>query len=116
MRMVDAGEAPQLLEGYKAYAKGRRPAKHTPPIAMSMDDQLGVSAKSLHGREANGVHAYHKARSASFGQMVMTSEHLIEITGEISRIHDETAGTVGNFVQDSQHSRSAVFEETAWTV
>ncbi len=92
--VVDAGEAPELLEGYERHARGGAAAQHAPAVSVAVDDDLGVLAADLHGREADGVHADHGASTFVCFDVDEAFEHLVEVAGDVGGVHDAFAGAV----------------------
>ena len=112
MRVVNAGHAPELLECDKAHADGRRTAEHSPAVAVTMDAELRVRAQNLHGRQPDGIHADHDADAAVCQHMVVTAQHLVDISGKVNRIHHLLARPVGVIAQHAQNRGGPLFEGT----
>lgn len=116
MGVVDAGETPEFLKGDEAHTGGRRTAQHAPSVAMAMDDELGMGAQNLHGRQADRVHADHQALASGSEDLVMTAEHLIETAGEVGGIKNAVAGAIPNIVKGVEHSGDAFGERAVGCV
>src|ERR1019366_1273278 len=102
--------------GNEGHAEGGRTAKHSPTVAVAVNDELRVSAEDLHGGGADGIHADHEAGAAVRDEVVMAAEHLVEVAGEVGSVHDSLARFVRVIVEDVEDGGGTGFEGAMGTV
>src|SRR4051794_12853347 len=75
-----------------------------------------MRAKDLHRGQANAVHAGHDAGSAFSDDMIVPGQHLVDVTGKISRVHHLFPSSVGMVANHSHDCRNPLVEGAVRTV